>query len=91
MGDLQSNLGPDECMHHFPLENVFLVETFHQVFLPPSGTGPPSYQFQACDNPLTAVCVSTLPSYACTRWVSLKLLSDHVSLGEKNFQELFLV
>lgn len=91
MGGLQSNLGPDECMHRFPLEDVFLVETFHQVFLPPSGSGPPSYQFQACDNPLTAVCVSTLSSYARTWWVSLKLHSDHVFLGEKNFQELFLV
>ena len=30
--------------------------------LPPSGSGPPSYGFQACDHPLTAVRVSALSS-----------------------------
>ena len=56
--------------------------------LPASGSGPPSYRFQACDHPLTAVCVSALSSHACTDWVSLKLLSDHAFLGGKTFQEL---
>ena len=35
MGDLQSNLGPDKCVCHFPLESLSLVETFHQVLCLP--------------------------------------------------------
>lgn len=35
MRDLQSNLGPDKCVCHFPLESLSLVETFHQVLCLP--------------------------------------------------------